>query len=516
MASSKARLPQLHDDETVRDFIEQHGPLCAMAIITGAQHLRYQLILAAFAALYLYNWKLLLTALGFVLTAFYVAGIGYRLVIVLLSLLHRPEHVVDADELATLPDAELPVYTVLLPLYKEPEIAAKVIRAVDHLDYPHDKLDVKLLLEEDDVETVSACRSLALPPSIEVIVVPHAMPKTKPKACNHGLRTARGEFLVIYDAEDRPDRDQLRKAVAAFRRLPPGVACLQAKLNYYNPYQNALTKWFTLEYSALFDLILPGLHHLGMPIPLGGTSNHFRTSVLRELGGWDPFNLTEDCDLGMRLHRSGWRTQVLDSTTWEEANSRIGNWVRQRSRWVKGFIQTHLVHSRSNLQTAREMGPLGFASFLLTVGGFSASCLLNPFFWAADLLRLAVAAGFSAPPWILLHAGGFADVTQGSTESWTQLSQFFWYAVALYCANSFFIVIQILGCTRRRLWRLIPFALVSPLYWVLISVAGWKGLLQLFYRPFYWEKTRHGLSTLDPEAGTDFEPDPKGIRGIKP
>jgi cellulose synthase/poly-beta-1,6-N-acetylglucosamine synthase-like glycosyltransferase len=363
---------------------------------------------------------------------------------------------------------------------------------------------------------VAACRSLTLPSSIEVIVVPHAMPKTKPKACNHGLRAARGEFLVIYDAEDRPDRDQLRKAVAAFRRLPPGIACLQAKLNYYNPYQNVLTKWFTLEYSALFDLILPGLHHLGMPIPLGGTSNHFRTSVLRELGGWDPFNLTEDCDLGMRLHRHGWRTQVLDSTTWEEANSRLGNWVRQRSRWVKGFIQTHFVHIRSNFQTAREMGPFGFASFLLTVGGFSASCLLNPFFWAVDLFRLAVAAGFSPPPWILLHLGGLADVTQGSTAAWTRLSQFFWYAVALYSANSFFIAIQILGCTRRRLWRLIPFALASPLYWVLISIAGWKGLLQLFYRPFYWEKTRHGLSALDPEAGTDSEPGSNGIRGTEP
>jgi cellulose synthase/poly-beta-1,6-N-acetylglucosamine synthase-like glycosyltransferase len=372
---------------------------------------------------------------------------------------------------------------------------------VDHLDYPHDKLDVKLLLEEDDTETVAACRRIALPACVDVIVVPQALPKTKPKACNHGLKAARGEFLVIFDAEDRPDRDQLRKAVAAFRRLPDNVACLQAKLNYYNPNQNILTKWFTLEYSALFDLILPGLHHLGMPIPLGGTSNHFRIAVLRELGGWDPFNLTEDCDLGMRLHRHGWRTQVLDSTTWEEANSRLGNWVRQRSRWVKGFIQTHFVNARSNLRTAREMGPLGFASFLLTVGGFSASCLLNPFFWAADLFRLALAAGFSPPPWIALHMDDPLLASHGTTPAWTQFTRIFWVAAALYSANSFFILIQILGCARRRLWRLIPFALISPAYWVLISIVGWKGFLQLFYRPFYWEKTQHGLSALDPETG---------------
>jgi len=243
-----------------------------------------------------------------------------------------------------------------------------------------------------------------------------------------------------------------------------------------------------------------------MPIPLGGTSNHFRAAVLRDLGGWDPFNLTEDCDLGMRLHRHGWRTQVLDSTTWEEANSRLGNWVRQRSRWVKGFIQTHFVNTRSNLRTAMEMGPLGFASFLLTVGGFSASCLLNPFFWAADLLRLALAAGFSPPSWITLHMGDPTIGPQGTATAWSQLAQLFWVAVALYSANSFFILIQILGCARRRLWHLIPFALLSPVYWVLISIAGWKGLLQLFYRPFYWEKTRHGLSALDPETETGEAP----------
>ena len=490
----------------MRGFVAQHGSLCAMTTLTGGQHLRYQLILAALTALFLYDWKAFVTVLGLALSAFYIAGIGYRLVIVLLSLLHRPEHVVDAQELAERPDAELPIYTVLVPLYGEPETVGKVVRAMDHLDYPHERLDVKLLLEQDDVETLAACRSLALPACVEVIVVPHAMPKTKPKACNHGLRAARGEFLVIYDAEDRPDRDQLRKSVAAFRRLPASVVCLQAKLNYYNPDQNILTKWFTLEYSALFDLMLPGLHHLGMPIPLGGTSNHFRTAVLRDLGGWDPFNLTEDCDLGMRLHRHGWRPQVLDSTTWEEANSRLGNWVRQRSRWVKGFIQTHFVHSRSNFRTAREMGPLGFASFLLTVGGFSASCLLNPFFWAADLFRLAVAAGFSPPAWITLHTGGLAVGTQGTATASSQLSQFFWYAAALYSANSFFILIQILGCVRRRLWRLIPFALISPAYWVLISIAGWKGLLQLFYLPFYWEKTKHGLSALDPEAEANGGP----------
>jgi len=493
-----ATLP-LRDDPTVRNFIAQHGELCARTILTGGQHARYQLVIAALAAAYLYDWKLLLGALGLLLSLFYVGGVGFRLVLVALSLLRRPALVVDRKELGAQADDTLPVYTVLIPLYKESEVVAKLVRAMDHLDYPHEKLDVKLLLEEDDFETVDLCRRIPLPSCVEVVVVPHALPKTKPKACNHGLMAARGEFLVIYDAEDRPDHDQLRKAVVAFRRVPADVACLQAKLNYYNTDQNALTKWFTLEYSALFDLILPGLHCLGMPIPLGGTSNHFRTSVLQELGGWDPFNLTEDCDVGMRLHRHGWRTMVLDSTTWEEANSRLGNWMRQRSRWVKGFIQTHLVHSRSNVRTVRDIGPLGFASYLLMVGGFSASTLLNPFFWAADLYGLAVAAGLPASMWLLVYSDGPGALPVLSSPT-SYVANFLWYAIALYSANLFFILIQVLGCAKRRLWRLLPYALASPIYWALISFAGWKGFAQLFTRPFYWEKTTHGLTALDPEG----------------
>jgi cellulose synthase/poly-beta-1,6-N-acetylglucosamine synthase-like glycosyltransferase len=503
---TKPCFPPLRKDATVQAFVEQHGELCARTILTGVQHLRYQAVLAAVAVLYLYDWRILAAGIGFVLSAFYVVGVGFRLVIVLLSLLRRPELVVKKQELKAQSDSELPVYTILIPLYREPEVLAKVVRAIDHLDYPHEKLDVKLLLEEDDSETVEFCREIEMPRCVEVIVVPHALPKTKPKACNHGLAAARGKYLVIYDAEDRPDRDQLRKSVAAFERVPDEVVCLQAKLNYYNPDQNALTKWFTLEYSALFDLILPGLHHLGMPIPLGGTSNHFRTAVLREIGGWDPFNLTEDCDLGMRLHRHGWRTMVLDSTTWEEANSRLGNWMRQRSRWVKGFIQTHLVHSRSNFRTARDMGPLGFVSFLLMVGGFSASCLLNPFFWIADLFHLAVLAGLPVSPWAIVYSDSVANLPSGGASFGSYVWHFVLYAAALYSANSFFILIQVLGCARRRLWHLLPYALASPVYWALISIAGWKGFLQLFTKPFYWEKTKHGLTNLDPERDGFVEP----------
>ncbi len=494
-----------HPDPTVREFLESQYPYCAAVTLTGRQHLRYQLILAGLLLLFCYDYKIFAAGLMFGLSGFYLLVTAYKLLNVLLSLIWQTEIRIPDAVVAGLADEELPVYTVLIPLYKEKEVAAKVVGAVNRLDYPHAKLDVKVLLEEDDAETLAALQAARLPECVELLVVPHALPKTKPRACNHGLRAARGELLVIYDAEDRPDGDQLKKAVAAFRSEPPETTCLQAKLNYYNPYQNLLTKWFTLEYTVWFDLFLPGLHALGVPIPLGGTSNHFRTAELRRLGGWDPFNLTEDCDLGVRLHRLGHRTAVLDSTTWEEANSRPWNWVRQRSRWVKGYIQTHLVHARENFALLRDLGPKGFLSFLLTVGGLSATLLLNPFFWAMGLIYAGLAGGhalgLTPPPWQLRYSDLVSDLPGAPLTTWSLLSWGFYYvAIVLFLANFFFIAINVLGCARRKLWRLLPEALLSPLYWLLISVGAWKGLLQLFSRPFYWEKTNHGLTAEEGEG----------------
>lgn len=483
--------------------MEQHGNECAACTLTFGQFLRYSVVLAGLALLFCYDWKLFGAAVLFALSTFYMMVIGYKLLTVLLSMARRPEIHVGREELAGLAEEDLPIYTILVPMYKEPEVAAKIIRTLDSLDYPHDKLDVKVLLEEDDEATQACLRDVELPDCVHIMVVPHAMPKTKPKACNHGLAEARGKYLVIYDAEDRPDCDQLKKAVAAFRHVEKNVVCLQAKLNYYNPHQNILTKWFTLEYTAWYDFFLPGLHDLGVVIPLGGTSNHFQTKVLRKLGGWDPFNLTEDCDLGVRLHRHGYRTQVLDSVTWEEANSQLGNWIRQRSRWIKGYIQSHFVHTRSNVMTLTDLGPRSMISFLLTVGGLSLTVLLNPFFWVIGLLYLFLWGGhesglMESAPWQLRYYDRVADVPGAPLTLWSQLSIAFWYAaLALLSANGIFVVINLLACLRRRLWRLIPYAVISPIYWVLISIAGWKGFLQLFTRPFYWEKTQHGLGTGD-------------------
>ncbi len=278
------------------------------------------------------------------------------------------EPVSDA-EVAALTDRELPTYTVLVPVYKEANIIGLLMDNLVSLDYPPGKLDIIVLLEEDDDETIAAARASRPPHFVNLLVVPDAPPKTKPKACNVGLQFARGDYLVIYDAEDRPEPDQLKKAVVAMRKAGPETVCIQASLNYFNVNENFLTRMFTLEYSYWFDYMLPGLDRLGLPIPLGGTSNHFRTDVLRELGGWDPYDVTEDADLGVRASARGYRVGVVNSTTYEEANKAYGNWIRQRSRWIKGYMQTVLVHLRSPVQLGRTLGLKQVLGFLMLIAG---------------------------------------------------------------------------------------------------------------------------------------------------
>ena len=532
------RFAQHHPDHTVRHFYELHPKDTANRVCRWWQMLLYATVLAG--AVVLVNWHPIHALHVFhLLCAFYLIVILYKLLAVFLSVISPGEVRVTDEEVAALTDEELPVYTILIPLYHEREVAGKIIRYISRLDYPQEKLDVKLLLEEDDTETLEVCRGANLPGNYEIIIVPNSVPKTKPKACNHGLERARGEYVVIYDAEDRPEHDQLKKAVVAFRRTneaPRGLlarlfrrrtetVCLQAKLNYFNPTQNLLTRWFTIEYSTWFDLFLPGLHRLGSPIPLGGTSNHFKTSVLQFIGGWDPFNVTEDCDLGIRLHKMGFNTRILDSTTWEEANSQVWNWVRQRSRWVKGYIQTHLVHMRNPFATAWKLGGAGLAGFLSSVGGLSLMLLLNPIFWAIvafygacwlhDLgvsdwsWRAAGALQESYVPgqwpwdrWLAWEGPWvwrmwFDDPAAAATASgafWNAWSQvFFVLTIVLFLGNFFFVLMHVWACLRRRLYRLIPYALLTPFYWVLISIGAWKGFLQLFTNPFKWEKTHHGL-----------------------
>ena len=405
--------------------------------------------------------------------AFYFAFSLYRFTLVWHAMAHEVALPVTDEEVAALDERDLPVYTVLVPLYKEAAILPRLIDGLAGLDYPATLLDVKVLAEADDEETIEAFHRLAPPPHIKLVVVPDALPKTKPKACNYGLLHARGQYVVIFDAEDKPEPDQLKKVVCAFNKADAAVTCVQCKLNYYNRRQNVLTRWFTTEYSMWFDVYMPGLDAAGSPIPLGGTSNHFQTDVLISLGAWDPYNVAEDADLGIRLSKAGLRTAVVDSTTFEEANSDVHNWIRQRSRWVKGYMQTWLVHMRHPVQLWRQLGTRRFWSFQLTVGGTFLGFLLNPIYWLLSTV------------WIATEAGVIKSL----------FPSFVYYAAAsaLILGNFVFAYVNVAGSMRRGYYDLVRYALFSPVYWALMSMGAWKGAIQLVTKPFYWEKTIHGL-----------------------
>jgi glycosyltransferase XagB len=373
-----------------------------------------------------------------------------------------------------LTDDELPVYTVLVPMYREARMLPMLAQSLRNLDYPLGKLDIKLVLEADDQETVAAARMLGLEGVFEVIRVPPSLPKTKPKACNYALGFARGEYLVVYDAEDRPEPDHLRKVVATFARSSENTACLQCRLNYYNANDNWLTRMFTLDYSLWFDQVLPGLERLNIPIPLGGTSNHFKIAVLRELRAWDPFNVTEDADLGIRMTQKGYRVGIVDSTTFEEASHEAATWVKQRSRWIKGYLQTLLVHTRRPLHLIRTTGLLGFIGFIFFIGGTALSGLLNPIFWMLYVV------------WLVALWNGFDLV-------FPQILLFL-SLLNLLAGNGAFIYLSMLAPIHRGWLHLIPYSLTVIGYWVLMSVAAYRALWQLLRNPFYWEKTQHGGS----------------------
>jgi cellulose synthase/poly-beta-1,6-N-acetylglucosamine synthase-like glycosyltransferase len=448
--------------------------------------------LVAALVLYLYSYALLIAPIAVITCLYLITGLHK------VWLLARGERqtvagadiaamVVDETELGT-DEKELPWYSVLVPLHHEGPMLPALVERLVALDYPPDRLEVLLLVEADDDETHAALGACHLPPHIRPITVPAGRPRTKPRALNVGLARARGTYVVVYDAEDRPDPEQLRRAVAAFSQLPRRVVCLQARLNFYNRHQTLLTRLFTVDYALWYDALLPGLTGPTRPgafVPLGGTSNHFRTEALRRLGGWDPFNVTEDCDLGTRVARAGLQVALLESTTWEEAVTRVGPWVRQRSRWVKGYLQTYLVHMRHPLRLWSDLGPRGFLDFQSLVGGATLMLLINPLMWA---FTVAYMAGRDTPAGALVHL--------------LFPSLLYYLALAAMVLGNFtFFYLNLYVCVRHGYDELTRIALLSPLYWLMMSVGAWWGFASLLFHPHYWAKTPHGASLrlLDPD-----------------
>jgi cellulose synthase/poly-beta-1,6-N-acetylglucosamine synthase-like glycosyltransferase len=447
----------------------------ARKVLTRQQQAIGGILVGVVAVALVFAFRQTIVVASAVASVTFLACVLFKFVVAMSGARHENDHGVTDREVAALRDDELPTYTILVPVYKEANVVADLIGNLSQLDYPSEKLEILLLLEPDDTETIAAARAAHPPETMTLLIVPEGGPRTKPKACNVGMFFARGEYLVIYDAEDRPEPDQLKKAFVAFRRGGNDLVCVQAALNYWNDDENVLTRMFTLEYSYWFDYMLPGLDALHLPIPLGGTSNHFRTETLRRLGGWDPYNVTEDADLGIRASALGYRVGVVNSTTFEEANCATGNWIRQRSRWIKGYMQTLLVHLRHPVVLVREVGIRQALAFALLVGGTPLTFLLVPPLYALFLVSLFVpTAALSSffPGWVLT------------------VSLF-----NLLIGNGLMVYLSMMGAFKRRRYSLVPWAMLNPLYWILHSIAAYKAAWQLMTKPHYWEKTDHGISS---------------------
>ncbi|MFH7595206.1 glycosyltransferase [Streptomyces racemochromogenes] len=365
------------------------------------------------------------------------------------------------------PEADLPSYTVLVPAYQEAGVIGGLVRHLAALDYPSDRLEVLILVERHDPDTTRAVLAADPPPFVRVVQLPPGPPQTKPRSVNLGLMLARGELLVIFDAEDRPDPAQLRHVAARFAARGRQLACVQARLLFRNPADNWLTKQFAMEYALRFGISLPGLARLRLPIPLGGTSNHFRTDTLRDLGGWDAWNVTEDADLGMRCAALGYRTETIETITWEEALDTIGPFVRQRTRWFKGFLMTTAVHTRNPRHTLRRFQASGILVLLGIVAAGPVTALVQPLITA-----LTVAAVFD--------------------RSWSSAGSALMLPVLAAQAGSAALWIAITFAAARRARLAAPWhAVFVPLYALLWSVAAWRAVHQLAVAPFTWEKTPH-------------------------
>ena len=450
-------------------------------------------------------------------------------------------------------DPDLPRYTVLVPVYREGNVMAPLVKALSSMHYPPDKLEVIILLEPDDEETLAALNRIRLPDNFEPFIVPAAGPRTKPKACNEGYQHSSGEMLVIFDAEDRPDPDQLLRAVGAFRALSrqdPSVGCVQARLSFWNPRGSWISSFYWAEYVVHFQTVLVGLSRLGLIPPLGGTSNHFRMEALYDVarandalrfedssggrnvyGPWDPYNVTEDADLAFRLALSGYSIGMLDSKTYEEAPDTARKARNQRGRWLQGYMQTGLVHTRHPLWSVRQVGPLRYLAFIMFILGTPVSLILNPLVWGVTILYVGSRlAGDSASaafieqlfPAPVYYAGMLVAVVGNLVLFFQKLITPLRQQQQTQARSqepgrhplSDYLGLQEYGLTIRLL--------LTPLWWAFTSISAYRALRKLLIpsQRSHWDKTPHGhaleteaeLERSSAASGTDSAWDAVGPR----
>ena len=465
---------KMHLNNAINGLAANFPDRSASKIITLRQCLLAILLLGGWAASYAYWPSISTLVIHLIGSIFFLAVTIMRAGMVVAGADIAKSKPVNVARSA-LTERDLPIYTILVALYKEAGQVDELIGALSDIDWPADRLQILLICEADDPDTVMRCRQHGIDERFQTVICPPSFPRTKPKALNFALPLAKGEFLVLYDAEDRPHHLQLREAHDRFLH-DEEIACLQAPLLIDNDRQSWLTRMFAIEYTSLFGLMLPVLAQWGSPMPLGGTSNHFRTNVLRDIGGWDPHNVTEDADLGIRLARGGYQCGTIALPTMEEAPPIFGVWMKQRTRWIKGWTQTFLVHTRQPVRLMRELGLRKSMYFHLVITVIVVSVLIHPFFVASAIYHgIKLSRGFQVDS--------------------ISLAILAIDAFNLVGAYSTYIAVAILALDGRQRRYLYSSLVGVPIYWLLISMAGWRAIIQLFYNPFYWEKTRHGLAT---------------------
>ncbi len=410
--------------------------------------------------------------LSALIAAFYLLFMLFKVFIVYLAIRYNPEIKISDEEALAIPEGELPIYTILIPLYREEGVINQISAAMGSINYPTDKLDITITLEEYDHPTINAISEAGLPSHFKTLILPDVKPKTKPKALNVAFLQVSGEFLVIYDAEIIPEPLQLRRAFLAFKKNQD-IACLQTKLDHYNPKQSLVTRLFNSEFSFHYDYFMPGLQKLGVPLPLSGHSTHFRTEMISQIGAWDPYNVTEDCDMGIRLARIGQKTGILDSTSQEEATADFKSWVLQRTRWMKGFIQTSIVHMRHPFRFTKEIGGLkNLLGFLLIVPGSVLINVINFIYWIVFLVWIFFQPAFIQElfPRPILYISVFSFVL----------------------GNFIFTYLNLLATYKRGRYDLVKYNLLSFIYWIMLAVATTRAVIEIFIKPHHWEKTVHG------------------------
>lgn len=460
---SKSDGSQLHDASY---YLQDNMPqFSAAKVFSGTSKSNLVKGIFLFLLAFLLNAQMAFTVFFIILNLLFFTSISFKL-IAFLAGMGKPEKADMEIEI-------FPIYSILMPLYKEQGMLPQLVQAIENLNYPKDKLDVKLVIEADDEITIAAINKIELPKYFEVVHTPFSVPRTKPKACNYALNFIQGEYVTIFDAEDIPHPNQIRQVLYKFENSADEVVCIQARLNYFNYSENQLTKWFALEYAVWFNVVMSGFEKLDFTIPLGGTSNHIKTKALIEAGGWDAFNVTEDADLGFRLARLGYETKAINSVTLEEAVNNLDGWFKQRTRWIKGFLQTYIVHMR----TPRE---------LIEKCGYKAFITLQLFIGAPALIF------FSTP--ILLLMSLFFNISP-SLENISIFNLCYGALLHIWFCTYVMLTSKIEG---EKLFKnnLFLSCLTFPIYSFLHIYSAYRAFYQLIKAPFLWEKTTHGVSKM--------------------